>query len=149
MVTQIATAANEQTSTAEQINSNVEQIAKLVHESAGGAQQSAKACEDLSHLAFDLQQLVNRFRLAESSGGVRTGLAGKVPGQSYGRTMRSSPLQTVTNEECPWRGAGIRAAGQHRDALNGEEQAPPTSETPAITLAARNGVLGLLACRVG
>jgi len=63
MVIQIATAANQQTSTATQINSNVEQIARISHESAAGAQQSAKACEELSGLALDLQQAVSRFQL--------------------------------------------------------------------------------------
>ncbi len=37
---------------------NMEQIAKLVKESAVGAQQSAKACQDLSGLALDLQNMV-------------------------------------------------------------------------------------------
>ena len=69
MITQIATAATQQTSTAEQINANVDQIAKITHESAAGAQQSAKACEDLSNLALDLQQLVARFKLANTGAG--------------------------------------------------------------------------------
>jgi methyl-accepting chemotaxis protein len=63
MVSQIATAANQQTSTADQINANVEQIAKISRESSVSSQQSAKACEDLSNLALDLQQLVSRFKL--------------------------------------------------------------------------------------
>ena len=67
MVTQIATAATEQTSSAEQITANVEEIAKVTRESASGAQQSAKACEDLSNLAIDLQHLVGRFKLETSA----------------------------------------------------------------------------------
>jgi len=63
MISHIATAATQQCSTAEQINSNVEQIAKITSESAAGAQQSARACEELSHLALDVQQLVGRFKL--------------------------------------------------------------------------------------
>jgi methyl-accepting chemotaxis protein len=65
MISQIATASVQQSSTAEQISSNVEQIAKIASESAAGARQSAKACEELSNLALDLQQLVGRFRLDE------------------------------------------------------------------------------------
>jgi methyl-accepting chemotaxis protein len=63
MITHIATAATEQSSTTEEINSNMEEIAKLVKESADGAQQSARACQDLSGLALDLQKMVGRFKL--------------------------------------------------------------------------------------
>ncbi|HZZ14751.1 MAG TPA: methyl-accepting chemotaxis protein, partial [Candidatus Sulfotelmatobacter sp.] len=66
MITEIATAANQQSSTTEQVNMNIEQIAKLVKESAVGAQQSATACQDLSSLALDLQTMVGRFKLEES-----------------------------------------------------------------------------------
>ena len=65
MISQIATAATQQANTAEQITSNVEQIAKITHESAAGTQQSARACEELSNLALDLQALVARFKVGE------------------------------------------------------------------------------------
>src|SRR5207245_2089386 len=48
MVMQIATAAMEQSSASEEVNQNMEKIAKLVKESADGAKQCAKACQDLS-----------------------------------------------------------------------------------------------------
>jgi len=67
MITEIATAATEQSSTTEQVNTNIEQIAKLVKESAIGAQQSAAACQDLSNLALDLQTMVGKFKLEERS----------------------------------------------------------------------------------
>ena len=67
VVTQIATAANEQWSATEQVNNNMEQINKLVAESAEGAQQSAKACEQLSSLALELQKLVSRFQLGQQT----------------------------------------------------------------------------------
>ena len=63
MITHIATAATEQSSATEEVNNNVEAIAKLVKESASGAQQSAKACQDLSGLALDLQKMVGNFKL--------------------------------------------------------------------------------------
>jgi methyl-accepting chemotaxis protein len=63
MITHIAAAATEQASATDQVNQNVEQITRLVGESATGAQQSAKACQDLSSLAFDLQKLVGSFLL--------------------------------------------------------------------------------------
>jgi methyl-accepting chemotaxis protein len=64
MITEIATAATEQSSTTEQVNGNVEQIARLGKESAIGAQQSAIACQDLSSLALNLQNLVGKFKLS-------------------------------------------------------------------------------------
>ncbi len=66
MITHIATAATEQSSASEEINNNMEQIAKLVKESTDGAQQSAKACQDLSGLALDLQNMVGNFKLPDT-----------------------------------------------------------------------------------
>jgi methyl-accepting chemotaxis protein len=71
VITQIATAASQQSSATEQINQNMESIAQLVKESADGAQQSAKACQDLSGLALDLQKMVGNFKL--EGGGGKTG----------------------------------------------------------------------------
>ena len=65
MVTQIATAATEQSSATEQVSGNMDQINRLVAESTEGAQQSAKACEQLSSLALELQNLVSRFKLED------------------------------------------------------------------------------------
>jgi methyl-accepting chemotaxis protein len=67
MITQIATAATEQSATTEQINANVEQISSATQEASASAQQTAKACTDLSSLAFDLQNLVSQFKLGSSS----------------------------------------------------------------------------------
>ena len=68
MITHIATAATAQSSASEEVNSNMEVIAKLVKESADGAQQSAKACQDLSGLALDLQNMVGKFDLGNRHG---------------------------------------------------------------------------------
>jgi methyl-accepting chemotaxis protein len=68
MITHIATASTEQSSATEQVNKNMEEIAKLVKESAVGAQQSAKACQDLSGLALDLQKMVGNFKLDSGNG---------------------------------------------------------------------------------
>lgn len=70
MITHIATAATEQSSATEQVNNNMDQIARLVKESAVGAQQSAKACQDLSGLALDLQKMVGEFKLDNNGAGV-------------------------------------------------------------------------------
>ena len=69
MITHIATAATEQSSATEEINTNMDQIAKLVKESSDGARESAKACQGLSELALDLQKLVSNFRIEDGSGG--------------------------------------------------------------------------------
>lgn len=69
MVTHIASAVSQQSSATEQVNANVEQISKISMEVAVGTQQSARACQDLSNLAFDLQSLVSQFKTEESSNG--------------------------------------------------------------------------------
>jgi methyl-accepting chemotaxis protein len=66
MVAQIATAATQQSSATEQINANVAQISSLTAESSASADQTAKACTDLSELAFDLQKLAGRFTVETS-----------------------------------------------------------------------------------
>ena len=68
VITQIATAASQQSSATEEINQNMESIAQLVKESADGAKQSAQACHDLSELALDLQKMVGNFKLEGASG---------------------------------------------------------------------------------
>ena len=93
MITHIATAATEQSSASEEINSNMEQIAKLVKESTDGAQQSAKACSDLSGLALDLQNMVGNFKLANSSS---TGRKGK---HKLGHSGSSARLLNSHDEE--------------------------------------------------
>jgi methyl-accepting chemotaxis protein len=71
MISEIATAATEQSSTTDQVNGNVDQISRLVKESAIGAQQSATACQDLSVLALDLQTMVGRFKLGSGTQGAK------------------------------------------------------------------------------
>ena len=67
MISQIATAATEQSATTEQINANVAQISSATEESSAAADQTAKACQDLSSLAFDLQKLVSQFKVDSAS----------------------------------------------------------------------------------
>jgi methyl-accepting chemotaxis protein len=63
-VSQMATAAEQQTSTTAEITSNIQQISQVVQETARGAQESAASAGQLAHLAEELQQLVGKFRLA-------------------------------------------------------------------------------------
>jgi methyl-accepting chemotaxis protein len=74
MVTQIATAATEQSAATEHINGNIEQIAKIASSTVAGARQTASALEDLSGLALTLRQLVEQFRLSSdgTDGGGRS-----------------------------------------------------------------------------
>ena len=77
MITHIATAATQQSGATIEINQNMDQIAELVKESASAAQQSAKACQDLSDLALALQNMVGSFKLV--SGKVKNIERGPVP----------------------------------------------------------------------
>lgn len=62
MVTHIATAAVEQTSAARDVNQSMDEIAKMVQSSAVSARESARACQDLSNLGLDLQNIVSKFK---------------------------------------------------------------------------------------
>ncbi|MGB5146304.1 MAG: methyl-accepting chemotaxis protein [Porticoccaceae bacterium] len=61
MNTQIATAAEEQTAVADEINRSVVSISTVARESADGAQHSAQASGELARLATELQGAVSRF----------------------------------------------------------------------------------------
>ncbi len=63
MNTQIASAAEEQGTVAEEINQNVVTISQVGNESAQGAEQTSRASEDLANLAADLQQMVTQFKV--------------------------------------------------------------------------------------
>lgn len=67
MITMIATAATEQSSTTEEVKNSMQQISTIVEATTIGTQQAAKACQDLSGLTHDLQNLVGRFRLGSGS----------------------------------------------------------------------------------
>ena len=63
MNNQIATAAEEQTAVAEEINRNITTITQVADRTAEGARHSAQVGEELVSLAGDLEKLVNRFRI--------------------------------------------------------------------------------------
>jgi methyl-accepting chemotaxis protein len=67
MIASIATAAAEQSGATADVNQSMDQIAQLGKESAVAAQQSAKACQDLSELALALQNMVGSFKLQAES----------------------------------------------------------------------------------
>ncbi len=63
MSTQIASASEQQSAVAEEINGNVIQIREMNEQTAAGAEQTSEASSDLSHLATELQILVERFKV--------------------------------------------------------------------------------------
>jgi methyl-accepting chemotaxis protein len=60
----IATAAEEQSATAEEINQSVVTISDISSETAASAEQTAQATEELARLAIRLQDMVGNFKLA-------------------------------------------------------------------------------------
>jgi methyl-accepting chemotaxis protein len=62
-VSQIATAAEEQTATTSEISSNMLQITEVVHQTSQGAHESATAASLLNGNAEELQRLVRQFKL--------------------------------------------------------------------------------------
>jgi len=97
MVTHIATAATEQSAATTEVNTNIEQISKITAETAEGAQQSAKACHDLSNLALDLRNVVSQFKLSNDG----RGSAGKSYGRAAGRSTAGSPAKSAMRSFTP------------------------------------------------
>ena len=63
MNTQIASASEEQSAVAEEINKNITNISDVAQHTADGASQTASASQQLAQLAEELQGLVSRFRM--------------------------------------------------------------------------------------
>ena len=63
-VNQIATAAEQQTSTTAEISGNIQQITDAVQQTARGAQETAAAARQLSQLSAELQHLIGQFHLS-------------------------------------------------------------------------------------
>ena len=73
VVKHIATAAVEHASASVEMNRSMEEIARMVQTSAVSAKESAKACQDLSNLGMDLQQLVSEFKTGSEREAFRGG----------------------------------------------------------------------------
>ena len=63
MNTHIASSAEEQSATTEEMNKNIININQLADQTANSAQQSTAASAELSKLATDLQNLVSQFKI--------------------------------------------------------------------------------------
>ncbi|CAE6768758.1 methyl-accepting chemotaxis protein [Nitrospira defluvii] len=68
MIQQIAIASEEQSTATQQIAADIENVAQVTKESAAGADESAKACQNLSEMAIDLQRLVGKFHVSKIGG---------------------------------------------------------------------------------
>jgi len=94
MITHIATAATEQSAATEEVNQNMDQIAQLVKGSAVAARQSAKACQDLSGLALNLQKMVGSFKLMAADGKLRASRGGSADPRPAGlRDVQETPAR--------------------------------------------------------
>ena len=67
LISQVAAASEEQSTTSEQISRSIESISSVTQQSAAGVQQIAKATEDLSRLTENLQNLVNKFKITNNN----------------------------------------------------------------------------------
>lgn len=63
MNTQIATAAEEQSSVAEEINRNITSVSDLGNQTAAGANETTSSSEELARLAANLQNLIGQFKV--------------------------------------------------------------------------------------
>jgi methyl-accepting chemotaxis protein len=61
VVTSIATAAEEQSSTSEEINHSIEEINRIVNETTDGMVQSSAAVQELSHMAQELNRVMEQL----------------------------------------------------------------------------------------
>ncbi|MBL7836037.1 MAG: HAMP domain-containing protein, partial [Bacteroidetes bacterium] len=71
LVTQVATASEEQSTTAEAISHSIEGISNVIHESTTGTQQIARASEDLNRLTDNLQNLITAFKVDQNNSLIR------------------------------------------------------------------------------
>jgi len=63
MNTHIASAAEEQSAVADEINRNISNISQVAEQNTENANQTSRASEELAHLASELQSLVAQFKL--------------------------------------------------------------------------------------
>ncbi len=68
MVAHIATAANEQLGTTEEVSQSAERIAEIAVTTANSATEATKAMDDLARLAGDIEKQVGQFRMGAQVG---------------------------------------------------------------------------------
>ena len=67
LVSEIAAAANEQSSGIDQINIAVSQVDKVTQANAATSEESASAAEELNSQAVTLADMINTFKITNSS----------------------------------------------------------------------------------
>ncbi len=67
MINNIAATSEEQSTTFSQISQNIELISKVTAESSAGSSQMAEAAEDLSRLTHNLEELLQNFKMDNST----------------------------------------------------------------------------------
>ena len=65
MNTHIASAAEQQSATANEMNQNIVNISQVSEQTASGSEQTTMAANELAKLASDLQQLVGQFKIKQ------------------------------------------------------------------------------------
>jgi methyl-accepting chemotaxis protein len=63
MVTQIATASTQQSYATQSVNANLTEISSIIESTTNSSARAVDACDRLSHLAADLNQLVGAFKV--------------------------------------------------------------------------------------
>lgn len=83
MIANIAAASTQQSAATAQVNSSISGISGLTQSSSTAAQQTAKACIDLSQLATQLENLIRGFKHADHKG---------LPRVSYASVAKSAAV---------------------------------------------------------
>jgi methyl-accepting chemotaxis protein len=63
MVTRIATASTQQSYATQSVNANVNEISRIIECTTNSSARAVDACDQLSRLAGDLNELVGRFKV--------------------------------------------------------------------------------------
>jgi methyl-accepting chemotaxis protein len=73
MVTQIATASTQQSYATQSVNTNLSEISSIIEATTSSSARAVDACDRLSHLAADLNQLVGSFKVRDEIAGPEGG----------------------------------------------------------------------------
>jgi len=68
MVTQIASASTQQSYSTQSVNESVNEIAGIIRHTADSSQHAVEACQELSTLANNLNEMVGAFKVSSSGG---------------------------------------------------------------------------------
>jgi methyl-accepting chemotaxis protein len=68
MVTQIASASTQQSYATQSVNANLNEISSIIKSTTSNTARSVDACDRLSNLAADLNELVGSFKVREAAG---------------------------------------------------------------------------------